>query len=90
MSVSVLMFSYLRGESTLSGLLWYSEKSSFRRERLLAGAEGIEKLYAEYQRALAVERSRLREEDLDRARLEAHLPLLARLDAVGRQLGRGL
>ena len=48
----------------------------------MAGAEGIEKLYAEYQRALAVERSRLREEDLDRARLEAHLPLLARLDAV--------
>lgn len=47
-------------------------------------AEGgtIQGLFEEYRRALAAGRSRIREKDVDRALLAAHLPLLERLDAV--------
>jgi DNA-binding CsgD family transcriptional regulator/PAS domain-containing protein len=42
--------------------------------------ESLELLFAEYQRTLAVPRFRL--QDLDYARMDYHLPLLERLDAV--------
>jgi DNA-binding CsgD family transcriptional regulator len=42
--------------------------------------DGIPRLFSEYQRSLQLER--LRPEDLDYSRLEYHVPLLERLDAV--------
>jgi DNA-binding CsgD family transcriptional regulator/PAS domain-containing protein len=50
----------------------------------VAVADGgtIERLFEEYRRALAADRSRIHEANVDRSRLEAHVPLLERLDAV--------
>ena len=48
----------------------------------MAAAASVQQAFEEYRRALAAGRSRIRERDVDQARLAAHVPLLERLDAV--------
>ncbi len=48
----------------------------------MAATGSVQQLFDEYARALAAGRSRIRQKDVDRARLAAHVPLLERLDAV--------